>query len=106
VASVLVQRGADGRFRSTVGFRKLRVPIPDNRYELLVFDKDWQLVAPANEWYRLRKGVGSPRTRETYLAMLLPFLGYLAERSWRWDAEPHLIRDHTRRFLLDSGCAI
>jgi integrase len=103
---VLVQRGANGRFRSTVGFRKLRVASPDSRYELLVCDKDWKLVAPANEWYRLRKGVGSPRTRETYLAMLLPFLGYLAERDWRWDGETHLIREYTRRFLLDSGCAI
>lgn len=106
LAAVLIQRGAYGRFLSTVGFRKLRVTIPDSRYELLVFDKDWKLVAPANEWYRLRKGVGSPRTRETYLAMLLPFLGYMAERSWPWDAEPHLIRDYTRRFLVDSGCAI
>ena len=84
----------------------LRVAIPNSRYELLVCDKDWKLVAPANEWYRLRKGVGSPRTRETYLAMLLPFLGYLAEQSWRWDAEPHRIREYTRRFLVDSGCAI
>jgi integrase len=104
--AVLVQRGANGRFRSTVGFRKLRITIADSRYELLVCDSEWRLVAPANEWYRLRRGVGSPRTRETYLAMLLPFLGYLAERSWTWAAEPHLIRDYTRRFLVDSGCAI
>ena len=103
---MLVQRGANGRFRSTVGFRKLRVTIPDSRYELLVFDTHWSLVAPANEWYRLRKGLGSPRTRDTYLAMLLPFLGYLRERSWCWDAEPQLIREYTRRFLVDSGCAI
>src|SRR5229473_1491170 len=27
-------------------------------------------------------------------------------RSWHWAAEPHLIRDYTRRFLVDSGCAI
>jgi hypothetical protein len=106
LVAVLVQRGGNGRFRSTVGFRKLRVAIPDSRYELLVCDKNWKLVAPANEWYRLRTGVGSPRTRETYLGMLLPFLGYLADRSWQWDAEPHLVRDYTRRFLVDSGCAI
>jgi hypothetical protein len=106
LAAVLVQRGANGRFLSTVGFRKLRITIPDSRYELLVCDRDWRLVAPANEWYRLRRGVGSPRTRETYLAMLMPFLGYLADRSWQWAAEPHLIRDYTRRFLVDSGCAI
>jgi len=57
------------------------------------------------------QGVVSPAERggfttdtRDYLAILLPFLGYLAERSWRWDAEPHLIREYTRRFLVDSGC--
>jgi integrase len=99
-------RASSGRFASTVGFRKLRVRDPESRYELLVFDKEWHPVVPLNEWYRLRKFRGSPRTRDTYLAMLCPFLGYLVEHDYAWDAEAVAIREFTRQYLIASGCVV
>ena len=85
---------------SRAGFRKLRVSDPSSAYELLVFDKHWRLVEPLNEWYRLRKHRGSPRTGQTYLAMLSPFLGYLLEHDYPWNAEPDAIREYTRQYLM------
>jgi integrase len=99
-------RTSTGRYASTVGFRKLRVNDPDSRYELLVFDRTWAPVVPLNEWYRLRKQRGSPRTRQTYVAMLSPFLGYLLNHGYPWNAEPDAIREYTRQYLIDSGCVV
>jgi integrase len=99
-------RASTGRYASTVGFRKLRVNDLESGYELLVFDGTWTAVAPLNEWYRLRKHRGSPRTRQTYLAMLCPFLGYLLNHDYPWNAEPDAIREYTRQYLTDSGCVV
>src|SRR5437870_1674907 len=99
-------RDSAGRFNSRAGIRKLRVSDPSSAYELLVFDKHWRLVEPLNEWYRLRKHHGSPRTRQTYLAMLSPFLGYLFEHDYPWNAQPDAIREYTRQYLIDSGCVV
>jgi hypothetical protein len=68
-----------------------------------VFDRTWSLVVPLNEWYRLRKHRGSPRNRDTYLAMLCPFLDYLVEHSYAWNAEPDAVREYTRRYLITAG---
>jgi len=99
-------RTSTGRYASTVDFRKLRVKDTDSRYELLVFDRTWTPVVPLNEWYRLRKHRGSPRTRQAYLAMLCPFLGYLLEHDYAWNAEPDAIREYTRQYLIASGCVV
>ena len=99
-------RDSAGRFNSRAGIRKLRLSDPSSAYELLVFDKHWRLVEPLNEWHRLRKHRGSPRTRQTYLAMLCPFLGYLLEHEYPWNAEPDAVRECTRQYLIDSGCVV
>ena len=101
-----LRAATSGRYTSTVGFRKLSVTDKEQRYELLVLDRTWSPVAPLNEWYRLRKDRGSPRTRQTYLAMLCPFFGYLLDHAYRWNAEPNAIREYTRQYLLDSGCVV
>jgi integrase len=101
-----LKASATGQYVSSVGFRKLRVNEPESRYELPVFDRSWSPVVPLNEWYRLRKDRGSPRTSQTYLAMLCPFLGYLLEHKYAWNAEPEAIRECTRQYLIDSGCVV
>ena len=63
-------------------------------------------VVALNEWYRLRKSRGSPRTRDTYLAMLCPFLGFLLEHEYQWNAEPDVMREYTRQYLIASGCVV
>jgi integrase len=106
------QRGPRGQFSSLYGTSTLRLaddsvyPPGGTRYERLVFDADGQLVVPLNEWYRLMQGVGAARTRETYLAVLRPWFGFLAKHEHAWNAQPEAIREYTRQFLLDAGCAV
>src|SRR5712692_8975401 len=106
------QRGPRGQFSSLYGTTTLRLgpefPYPPGgpRYERLVFDADGQLIVPVNEWYRLMEGVGAARTRETYLAVLRPWFGFLAKHSYQWNARPDAVREYTRLFLLEAGCAL
>ena len=76
------------------------------RYERLVFDANDQLIVPLNEWYRLMKGIGAARTRDTYLAVLRPWFGFLAKHGYQWNARPEAVREYTRLFLLEAGCAL
>jgi integrase len=52
------------------------------------------------------EGVGAARTRETYLAVLRPWFGFLAKQGHAWNAQPEAVREYTRRFLLEAGCAL
>ena len=99
-------RACNGRFASTAGIYKLHISNASTRYELLVFDRNWRLIGPLNEWYRLRKARGSPRTRDSYLAMLCPFVGFLINNDYAWNAEPDLVREYTRQYLIASGCVV
>jgi integrase len=107
-----IQRGSRGQFSSLYGTSTLRLaadfPYPPGgpRYERLVFDADGQLIVPLNEWYRLARGVGAARTRETYLAVLRPWFGFLAKHGYAWNAQPEAVREYTRLFLLEAGCAL
>jgi hypothetical protein len=106
------QRGARGRFSSLYGTMTLRLggdfPFPAGgpRYERLVFDCDGQLIVGPNEWYRLMHGVGAARTRETYLAVLRPWVGFLGRHGYPWNAQPDAVREYTRLFLIDAGCVV
>ncbi len=106
------QRGPRGQFSSLYGTSTLRLgadfPYPPGgpHYERLVFDAAGQLIVPLNEWYRLMQGVGATRTRDTYLAVLRPWFGFLARHGYPWTAEPEAIREYTRLFLLEAGCAL
>jgi len=97
---------SQGKFISIAGFRKLRGP-SGSPYELLVFDQGWRPVPHLNEWHRLHgEQLGTGRTRDTYLDMLLPFMGFLLNKGYDWDAEPDAIREYTRQFLRGWGCVI
>jgi integrase len=106
------QRGPNGRFSSLYGTTTLRLgpefPYPPGgpRYERLVFDTNDQLIVPLNEWYHLMKGLGAARTRDTYLAVLRPWFGFLIQQRYRWNARPEAVREYTRLFLLEAGCAL
>src|SRR6266568_2324375 len=106
------QRGPRGQFSSLYGTSTLRLaadfPFPPGgpRYERLVFDADGQLIVPLNEWYHLMQGVGAARTRDTYLAVLRPWFGFLARHEHAWNARPEAVREYTRLFLLEAGCAL
>ena len=106
------QRGSRGQFSSLYGTSTLRLaadfPYPPGgpRYERLVFDADGQLIVPLNEWYCLMRGVGAARTRETYLAVLRPWFGFLARHGYPWNAPPEAVRESTRLFLLEAGCGL
>src|SRR4051812_21441536 len=106
------QRGSRGRFSSLYGTTTLRLP-PEfpyapgaPRYERLVFDANDQLVVPLNEWYHLMRGTGAVRTRDTYLAVLRPWFGFLTEHGYHWNARPEAVREYTRLFLIEAGCAL
>ena len=106
------QRGPRGRFSSLYGTTTLRLgpefPFPPSgpRYERLVFDANDQLIVPLNEWYLLMKGTGAERTRDTYLAVLRPWFGFLVKHGYQWNAGPESVREYTRLFLLEAGCAL
>src|SRR5712691_1823664 len=88
---------AEGRFS---------LPSGGPPYELLVFDCAGQLIVPLNDWYLLMRGVGAARTRDTYLAVLRPWFGFFAEHQFVWNTGPAAVRQYTREFLLDAGCAL
>ncbi len=106
------QRGPRGQFSSFYGTTTLRLPpefpYPPGgpRYERLVFDAKDQLIVPLNEWYHLMQGTGAARTRDTYLAVLRPWFGFLAKHGYLWNARPEAVREYTRLFLLEAGCAL
>jgi integrase len=106
------QRGPRGQFSSLYGTttlllrREFAYPPGGPRYERLVFDANYQLIVPLNEWYHLMKGTGATRTRDTYLAVLRPWFGFLAKYGYQWNARPEVVRESTRLFLLEAGCAL
>jgi integrase len=71
-----------------------------------VFDDAGDVIVPLNEWYRLMQGYAAQRTRDTYLAALRPWFGFLARRGSAWNASPGEVREYTRQFLLEAGCVL
>jgi integrase len=106
------QRGPHGQWTSIYGTTMLRLepsfsyPRDGPHYELLVFDGAGDVIVALNEWYRLMDGYGAQRTRDTYLAILRPWFGFLAQRGFAWNARPDEVREHTRQFLLEAGCVL
>jgi integrase len=106
------QRGPHGQWASLYGTTTIRLapwfsfPANGPRYDLLVFDDAGDVIVPLNEWYRLMQGYGAQRTRDTYLAALRPWFGFLTHRGFAWNASPGEVREYTRLFLLEAGCVL
>ena len=49
--------------------------------------------------------MGEGRTRATYLDMLLPFIGFLLDKDYCWDAEPDAVREYTREGDPSGTCS-
>ncbi|HEV2579791.1 MAG TPA: site-specific integrase [Ktedonobacteraceae bacterium] len=80
---------------------------PGDRYEVIFLDQHGKLVVPLTEWYRLRTERGPSSTRNTYLACLLPFFSFIAEKQCRWNAPPEQLRPALLEFHRDRlGCLI
>ena len=105
-------RGPHGKWASLYGTATIRLepwfshPSDGPRYELLVFNHTGDVIVPLNEWYPLMQGCGAQRTRDTYLAALRPWFGFLAQRGFAWNADPEEVREYTRQFLLEAGCVL
>ena len=105
-------RGSRGRFCALYGTTTLRLspsfayPPGQPRYQILVLDRFGDVIVPLNEWYLRMEGIGAARTRDTYLALLRPYFGFLAERGYAWNARPEAVRENTRVFLQEAGCAL
>jgi hypothetical protein len=65
-----------------------------------------KLIVGLAELYRIMRGIGAARTRETYVAVLRPWFGFLTEHGYQWNARPEAVREYARLFLIEAGCAL
>jgi hypothetical protein len=80
---------------------------PQDPYEVLFVDQHGHLLVGLTEWYRVRTRQGPASTRDTYLACLLPFFAFLAEKGCAWNATPEQLRTALIDFYRDRlGCLI
>src|SRR5260370_22753192 len=90
-----------GQFVALSGLRKVVVP-PGSCYKLIMLDEHGLPVFQLSEWYVRRKGSGAERTRDTYLDMLLPFVGFQLRKGYMWNAKPDRVRAALIEFLRDD----
>jgi integrase len=97
---------AHGRFVALSGLRKIPGP-PGSSFPLIVLDRTGQPIFFLSEWYRRKKEFDPGRTPDTYLEMLLPWVGFLLQRGYDWDDTPDRIRAFLVEFLRGSvGCDV
>jgi hypothetical protein len=95
-----------GRFVSLSGLHKERGR-PGDLYELKILDEQGRPISHLMEWFRLRKEPGPNRTRQTYLDLLLPFVGHQLRQGYIWNADPKQIRTQITQFLQEGlACAV
>src|SRR5450759_4532976 len=92
-----------GRFVSLSGLKKIPGP-PEGRYPLMIIDKSGLPVFHLCEWYRRKRQYDVGRTPETYLDMLLPWIGFQIRFGYAWNDEPDRVRAQLVEFLrIDIG---
>src|SRR2546427_6298646 len=79
-----------GQFVGVSGLRKIAGP-PGSAFEVIVIDRRGRPVSHLSEWYRRRHEPGPDRTRQTYLGMLFPVMGFFLERGYAWNDPPEQI---------------
>jgi hypothetical protein len=76
-------------------------------YEVLFVDQHGHLLVGLTQWYHVRTSQGPASTRDTYLACLLPFFAFLAEKGCAWNAAPEQLRTVLIDFYQERlGCLI
>ncbi len=96
----MLKQQHSGQFVSSSGLRKI-TGLAEGTYELIIVDRNSRPVSHLTEWYHRRKEPGSNRTRQTYLSMLCPVMGFYLDRGYAWNAPPEQIRIYLREFLLE-----
>ena len=69
------KRPQRGQLVGASGLRKMAGP-PGSSFEIVVVDRQGRPVSHLSEWYRRRQEPGPDRTRQTYLGMLFPVMGF------------------------------
>lgn len=78
----------------------------DNKYELIVVDRDGRPVPELTEWYRLRRQAGPNRTRDTYLGYLIPVFSYFRDHGWAILGSRNEVRVHILEFMRGPLCVL
>jgi site-specific recombinase XerD len=89
-----------GQFVGVSSLRKIAGP-PGSAFEVIVIDRRGRPVSHLSEWYRRRHEPGPDRTRQTYLGMLFPVMGFFLERGYGWNDPPERVRSYLVEFLRE-----
>jgi len=76
-----------GQLLASSGLRKMAGP-PQSSFKIIVIDWQGRPVSHLTEWYRRRQEPGPDRTRQTYLGMLFPIMGFFLEKGYAWNDPP------------------
>ncbi len=82
------------------GLRKMAGPA-GSPFEVIVVDRQGRPVSHLCEWYRRRQEPGPDRTRQTYLGMLFPVMGFFLARGYAWNDAPSQVRTYLVEFLRE-----
>ena len=95
-----------GQLVGSSGLRKM-AGLPGSSFEVIVTDWQGRPVSHLSEWYRRRHEPGPNRTRQTYLGMLFPVMGFFLERGYAWNDPPEQVRTYLVEFLRERlACRI
>ncbi len=89
-----------GPLVASSGLRKV-AGRPGSVFEIIVLDRQGRPVSHLSEWYRRRQEPGPDRTRQTYLGMLFPVMGFFLERGYAWNDPPERVRSYLVEFLRE-----
>lgn len=94
------KRPQRGQLVGASGLRKMAGP-PGSSFEIVVVDRQGRPVSHLSEWYRRRQEPGPARTRQTYLGMLFPVMGFFLDREYAWNDPPEQVRSYLVAFLRE-----
>lgn len=94
------QRAPSGHLAGARGLQKMAGP-PGSPFEIVIVDRQGRPVSHLCEWYRRRQEPGPDRTRQTYLGMLFPVMGFFLEKEYAWNDPPEQVRSYLVAFLRE-----
>ena len=98
--NIAQQTQPTGSLIGSSGLRKV-AGLPGSSFEIVVLDRRGRPVSHLSEWYRRRHEPGPNRTRQTYLGMLFPVMGFFLEKSYAWNDSPEQVRGYLVEFLRE-----